>query len=307
MKKLSSAGGESDMRRKINIVEVGPRDGFQNLCTYIPVADKLHFIDGLANAGIRHIQITSFVSPKAIPQMKDASEVAKIAMARHPDLDMFALVPNLRGAQTAHDVGIKKVTNVISLSETHNKANIRRTHEESFTELAKIKESFPDMSVGVDVATAFGCPFEGHFPTANLLKFIERAHKLGVREFTLCDTTGMSNPAQVREVVNAVKPEYQDCVFQVHIHDTRNMGMVNSLAAIEAGIDYVQSTLGGLGGCPFAPGASGNTSTEDLVNMLNEMGFETGIDLPALIDLAKEEKGKIPDGIFSGHLININK
>lgn len=295
------------MNRKITIVEVGPRDGFQNLCSYIPVEEKLRFIDGLANAGIRHIQITSFVSPKAIPQMKDAVEVSEVAMANHPELDLFALVPNLRGAQTAHDVGMKKITNVISLSESHNKANIRRTHEESFTELDKIRDAFPDMSIGVDVATAFGCPFEGKLPTHQLLEFIEKAHRLGVHEFTLCDTTGMSNPAQVREVVNAVISAYPDSVFQVHIHDTRNMGMVNTLAAIEAGIDYVQSTLGGLGGCPFAPGASGNTSTEDLVNMLNEMGFETGIDLSALTALAKTERDRIPEGIFSGHLINIKE
>lgn len=294
------------MSRKINIVEVGPRDGFQNLCDYVPLEEKLHFIDGLVSSGINHIQITSFVSPKAIPQMKDAADVAREAMKRHPDADLFALVPNLRGAQTAHDIGMKKVTNVISLSESHNKANIRRSHDESFAELTKILETFPDMNVSVDIATAFGCPFEGKIPTQKLLDFIGRAHKLGVREFTLCDTTGMANPAQVREVVGAVKSAYPDSVFQVHIHDTRNMGMANTLAAIEAGIDYAQSTLGGLGGCPFAPGASGNTATEDLVNMLNEMGYDTGINLDELVALAREEKSKIP-GIYSGHLINIGE
>ncbi len=294
------------MARKINIVEVGPRDGFQNLCDYVPVEEKLRYIDGLADSGIRHMQITSFVSPKAIPQMKDAVDVAREALKSHPDLDLFALVPNLRGAQTAHDIGMKKVTNVISLSESHNKANIRRSHDESFAELAKIREAFPDMDVSVDVATAFGCPFEGKIPTERLVSFLQRAYDLGVREFTLCDTTGMANPAQVREVVHTVREKFPDCVFQAHIHDTRDMGMANTLAAIEAGIDYVQSTLGGLGGCPFAPGASGNTATEDLVNMLNEMGFATGIDLESLVALARDEKEKIP-GIYSGHLINIPK
>lgn len=292
------------MGRKIEIVEVGPRDGFQNLCDYIPTEDKLRFIDGLAEAGIKHIQITSFVSPKAIPQMRDAAEVAKESLAKHPDLNLFALVPNLRGAQAAKEAGLKKVSNVISLSESHNKANIRRTHDESFTELDKILDSAGDMKVSIDVATAFGCPFEGKFPLNKLMDFLGRAHNKGIREFTLCDTTGMANPTQVREVVSAVKQAFPDTVFQAHIHDTRNMGMVNTLAAIEAGIDHVQSTLGGLGGCPFAPGASGNTATEDLVNMLNEMGFETGVDQEKLVKLAKEEHEKIP-GIYSGHLLTI--
>ena len=292
------------MGRKIEIVEVGPRDGFQNLCDYIPAEEKLRFIDGLADAGITHIQVTSFVSPKAIPQMKDATEVAKEALARHPGLDFFALVPNLRGAQAAKDAGLKKVSNVISLSESHNKANIRKTHEESFAELDKILETLPELEVSIDVATAFGCPFEGKFPTEKLLSFLDVLYKKGIREFTLCDTTGMANPAQVREVVTKVKEAFPDATFEAHIHDTRNMGMVNTLAAIEAGIEKVQSTLGGLGGCPFAPGASGNTSTEDLVNMLNEMGYETGVDVEKLVSLAREEKAKIP-GIYSGHLLNM--
>lgn len=292
------------MPRRIEIVEVGPRDGFQNLCDYIPVEDKLHFIDGLADAGIKHIQITSFVSPKAIPQMKDAADVARESLSRHPDLNLFALVPNLRGARSAREAGMNKVSNVISLSESHNKANIRRTHEESFAELDKILDSVSNMELSVDVATAFGCPFEGKFPVSKLIDFLGRAHDKGIREFTLCDTTGMANPAQVREVVHKVLEAFPDTTFQAHIHDTRNMGMVNTLAAIEAGISHVQSTLGGLGGCPFAPGASGNTATEDLVNMLNDMGFETGVDQEKLVKLAREEKERIP-GIYSGHLLNI--
>lgn len=292
------------MARKIEIVEVGPRDGFQNLCDFIPTEEKLEFIDGLADAGIRHIQITSFVSPKAIPQMRDAGEVAAETLLRHPDLDVFALVPNLRGAQSARDSGLKKVSNVISLSESHNRANIRRTHEESFAELDKILQTVPDLKVSIDVATAFGCPFEGKTSVDKLLDFIANAYEKGIREFTLCDTTGMANPAQVRETIKKVTESFPEAVFQAHIHDTRNMGMVNTLAAIEAGLDYVQTTLGGLGGCPFAPGASGNTSTEDLAYMLNEMGFDTGVDHAKLIALARREKERI-NGIYSGHLINI--
>lgn len=202
------------MARKIEIVEVGPRDGFQNLCDYIPTEDKLRFIDGLADAGIRHIQITSFVSPKAIPQMKDAVDVARESLARHPDLDLFALVPNLRGAQTAKEAGLKKVSNVISLSETHNKANIRKTHDESFTELDKILDTVADLNIGIDVATAFGCPFEGKLETSRLIDFIGRAHDKGIREFTLCDTTGMANPAQVREVVRKVRDVFLTLLYR---------------------------------------------------------------------------------------------
>lgn len=292
------------MEQHIDIVEVGPRDGFQNLCAFLPTDKKLEFIDGMIQAGIRHMQITSFVSPRAIPQMKDAADIASCCLERYPELDLFALVPNLKGAQRASELGMKKVSNVISLSATHNQANIRRTHEESFVELQKILDTIPGMTVTVDVATAFGCPFEGMFTSQRLVDFVGHLQKMGVREFTLCDTTGMADPAQVRSVVKHVRRAFPDCVFAVHIHDTRNMGMACTLAAIESGITEVQSTLGGLGGCPFAPGASGNTATEDLVYMLHAMGYHTGIDFDALLALAKKEHREIP-GVYSGHHIHI--
>jgi len=289
----------------IQIVEVGPRDGFQNLCNYVPVETKLRFIDGMLEAGIRHMQITSFVSPKTIPQMKDSAEVAQACLSKHPDMDLFALVPNLKGARRAAELGMKKITNVISLSSSHNQANIRRTHEESFEELKKMHEQLPDLEISMDIATAFGCPFEGKLSLDELLTFIRRGYELGVKEFTLCDTVGLADPAQVRRYCSAVLKEFPECTFQVHIHDTRNMGMVCTLAAIESGITHVQTTLGGLGGCPFAPGASGNTATEDLVYMLNQMGYDTGVNFDKLLALAKEEKNLIP-GVYSGHHININ-
>lgn len=291
--------------RSIDIIEVGPRDGFQNLCDYMPAEKKMGIIDSLIEAGVRHMQITSFVSPKAIPQMKDAKEVAEACLEKYPELDLFALIPNFRGAQTAHEVGMKKVTNVISLSTSHNKANINRTHDESFAELEKIITSFPDMEVDLDVATAFGCPFEGKYTDPkNLLIFLTRAWDLGVRTFDLCDTVGVADPAQVRKVLGEVKREFPKARIEVHIHDTRNMGLVNTLAAIEAGADGVQSTLGGLGGCPFAPGASGNTSTEDLVHMLNEMGYDTGISFEKILAAAKAEYATV-NGVYSGHNIHI--
>lgn len=294
------------MNNKVQIVEVGPRDGFQNLKEYIPVEQKLKVIEDLIASGVKHIQHTSFVSPKAIPQLKDSKEITEILLKKYPDFDFFALVPNLYGAKAAYELGLRKVSYVVSLSVSHNKANINRTHEESLAELQNIMETYKDLHVCVDVATTFGCPFEGKFSTETVLEFIHKLAAMGVKEVNLCDTIGVANPRQVREIVAAVKKEFPGMELQVHIHDTRNMGIANTLAAIESGITKVQSTLGGLGGCPFAPGASGNTATEDLAYMLNDMGYETGIDVNKLIEAAKYEK-TIIDGNFSGHLMNIQK
>lgn len=294
------------MKTKINIVEVGPRDGFQNIAEYIPAQVKLEIIDGLVAAGIKSMQITSFVSPKAIPQMQDSRELTEVCLSKYPELDIFALVPNAKGAQAAHDLGMKKVANVISLSETHNQANIKSTHEQSIEGLLKIKDSFPSLKVCVDIATAFGCPFEGKPEIQSLLSFVNRIHKLGFDTFNICDTIGVANPAQVRETMKNLYVHFPTCEFHVHIHDTRNMGMTNTLAAIESGVRHVQTTLGGLGGCPFAPGASGNTATEDLVYMLEEMGYDTGADFAKLVALAKHEREIIPTGCYSGHQMNIH-
>ena len=290
---------------KIDIYEVGPRDGFQNIKTYIPLEEKIKIIDGLLEAGVQHIQFTSFVSPKAIPQMKDARELALTCRETHPDADLFALVPNLRGAQTAVDVGLDWVSYVVSLSESHNKANIRRSHEESFAELIKIQEAYPDLDICLDLATTFGCPFEGMKDVDDLIPFLRPYVERGIRTVNLCDTIGIANPAQVRRMVSAVKEAYGETDLQVHIHDTRNMGMVNTLAAIELGVTKVQSTLGGLGGCPYAPGASGNLATEDLAFMLTAMGYDTGIDLDKMVELARYQKTLIPEGLFSGHLYKV--
>ncbi|HCX63293.1 hydroxymethylglutaryl-CoA lyase [Sedimentibacter sp.] len=289
---------------KIKIVEVGPRDGFQNLKDYIPVEQKLKVIEDLIDAGVKHIQHTSFVSPKAIPQLKDSGELTKILLEKYSDFDFFALVPNLYGARSAYESGLRKVSYVVSLSVSHNKANINRTHDESFAELKTIMDTYKDLSVCVDVATVFGCPFEGKYSTDTVLKFLDRVANMGVKEMSLADTIGIANPKQVREIASSAVKEFPQVEFQAHIHDTRNMGMVNTLAAIESGITKVQSTLGGLGGCPFAPGASGNTATEDLVYMLNDMGYDTGIDVEKLIEAARYEKSII-NGNFSGHLVNI--
>jgi hydroxymethylglutaryl-CoA lyase len=285
-------------------VEIGPRDGFQNVKTYIPVEIKLQIIDGLVKAGYKKIQCTSFVSPRAIPQMVDAAQVAQTVLEKYPQVEFFALVPNLRGAQNAVAAGLKEITPVMSLSESHNLNNVRRTREQSIEEIRSIREAFPDIKITQDIATVFGCPFEGEMSVDALVELVGRLDGLGIHAFTLCDTVGLAYPALVQKVFGAVKKAFPADEFNVHIHDTRNMGLLNSYVALECGADSVQAAVGGLGGCPFAPGASGNTSSEDLVYMLNKCGFDTGVDFDKLLETAKFAK-KVIDGNFSGHQINI--
>ena len=293
--------------KKIDIYEVGPRDGFQNIKEYIPEATKKEIIDGLIASGIKHIEITSFVSPKAIPQLRDAQDIAKACLETYPDVDFLALVPNLRGAQTAADVGIQRIAYVVSLSESHNKANINRTHEQSYEALKEIMTQCPQLNIILDLATTFGCPFEGKFLPEQVVEFLKQYVELGVKQVCLCDTIGIANPRQVKDIIAAVWEAYPQLDLQVHIHDTRNMGVACTLAAIEAGVTKVQSTLGGLGGCPFAPGASGNLATEDLVYTLNEMGYDTGVQFEPILQLAKQEVKAIPTGVYSGHHIRIDQ
>lgn len=293
------------MTKAIEIYEVGPRDGFQSIKEYIPLETKIDIIGNLVAAGIQNIQLTSFISPKAIPQMQDATAVTEYCLKEFPNVNFFALVPNLRGAKTAWESGIRYVSYVVSLSESHNRANINRTHEESLAELKKIRNEIPDLGICVDLATAFGCPFEGKKSPEEVVSFLEPIINMGVQEINFCDTVGVANPKQVRETIAAVWERYPFLALQIHIHDTRNMGMVNTLAAIESGVTKVQSTLAGMGGCPFAPGASGNLATEDLAYMLLEMGYDTGVDFIKLLASAKELRTLIPNGTFSGHHINI--
>lgn len=293
--------------KKIDIYEVGPRDGFQNIKEYIPEATKKEIIDGLIASGIKHIEITSFVSPKAIPQLRDAQDIAKACLETYPNVDFLALVPNLRGAQTAADVGIQRIAYVVSLSESHNKANINRTHEQSYEALKEIMTQCPQLDIILDLATTFGCPFEGKFLPEQVVEFLKQYVELGVKQVCLCDTIGIANPRQVKDIIAAVWEAYPQLDLQVHIHDTRNMGVACTLAAIEAGVTKVQSTLGGLGGCPFAPGASGNLATEDLVYTLNEIGYDTGVQFEPILQLAKQEVKAIPTGVYSGHHIRIDQ
>ncbi|KMO87314.1 hydroxymethylglutaryl-CoA lyase [Megasphaera cerevisiae DSM 20462] len=292
--------------KKVEIYEVGPRDGFQNIKEYIPLETKLEIVDGLVQAGIRHIEVTSFVSPKAIPQLKDSLELSRRCLDQYPDVDFIALIPNLRGAQAAVQAGIKRIAYVVSLSASHNKANINRTHEQSYAALQEIMTAYPQLDIILDLATTFGCPFEGKVPASRVVEFLEEYITLGVKQVCLCDTIGIANPAQVRDSIAALRTAYPQLELQVHIHDTRNMGAACTLAAIEAGVTKIQSTLGGLGGCPFAPGASGNLATEDMIYMLNEMGYDTNINFERILNLAKEEVKRIPAGVYSGHHIHVD-
>ncbi len=287
-----------------DIYEVGPRDGFQNIGAFIPTSLKMELIERLLESGITRIQLTSFVSPKAVPQMADARDVAERFVGRYPGVRFGALVPNLFGARAARDCGIREINYVASVSLSHNQANINRTHAQSFEELARICNELPEMNVLFGAATAFACPFEGETPLAALLSFVEKAVRCGVKTVELADTIGMAYPAQVTRTFEAMSREFPDVKLGVHFHDTRNNGIVNSLLAMQFGVDYIQTSVGGLGGCPFAPGASGNTSTEDLVWLLEKSGYATGIDFDKLLACAKYAKAHIA-GNYSGHQLNI--
>ena len=292
------------MKKHIDIMEVCPRDGWQNLKTIIPYDRKIHYIRGMVEAGIRHMQVCSFVNPKAIPQMADAPQLAAEAAASFPECDFNALIPNLRGAQTAVNSGIRKVSFVVSASETHNKKNVNKTVAESLEALKEIRTVFPDLKVILAVATTFGCPFEGDIPLEKPLEIIRRGVELGIDMVELSDTIGIADPEQVKRTFGTVREKYPQLTLLSHMHDTRNNGIINSWTAAESGADIIHTALGGLGGCPFAPGASGNTSTEDLVFLLEKSGIDTGIDVQALIALAKEMRGEI-EGNYSGHQVKI--
>ena len=290
----------------VELVEVGPRDGFQSIKEFIPTELKKEIIDRLVDAGCTTVQVTSFVHPKAIPQMQDAKEVAQYVLQKYPALRAYALVPNLRGAQNAYEAGLREISYVISVSPGHNMANVRRTLDESFAELGTILSTYPDMKVVLDAATTFGCPYDGEVTLQQVLDYVQRAHGRGIRDIELCDTIGVATPLQVQKTIEALRAQFPDITFGVHIHDTRNMGMACSLAAMQCGVTRVSTTVGGLGGCPFAPGASGNTASEDFVYMAEKMGIQTGVNFEKLLQTAKYLREKVP-GNYSGHHINIQQ
>ena len=270
--------------KKVRIRDVGPRDGFQNVRTFIDTDKKLEIIDGLVTAGIQAIEITSFVNPKAIPQMADAAKVAAEVRKKYPDLEALALVPNLRGAENASKAGIRNVAYVVSASEAHNKANVNRSIDESVENLKELVLQHPELNVRVDIATAFGCPYSGTTPPEKVFRLLKVCRELRIQEVTLCDTIGIANPKQVSGLLNAVKDGFPKLNIALHLHNTRGMALANMAVAAECGITNFETSVGGLGGCPFAPGSEGNAATEDTVYMFEQMGVETGIDLEKLIE-----------------------
>lgn len=269
--------------QKIRITEVGPRDGFQNIKHHIATEIKIKIIKQLIESGIKKMEITSMVSPKAIPQLADSKEVINEVLTLFPNLISHVLVPNLKGAQIVYELGIRHINYVISVSPAHNKANINRTHEESIEGMKVIRQDFPDMDFTLSLATVFGCPFIGATSLYILLKLIEQAHQVGINAITLCDTIGVANPVQTQQILTILKNEFPDIDIGMHMHNTHGMALANMLVGLNNGISRFETAIGGLGGCPFAPGAAGNAATEDLVNMLNRMGYETDISIPNLL------------------------
>ena len=290
----------------VQITDVGPRDGFQNVKEFIDTDVKLTIIDKLYAAGVRSMELTSFVSPKAIPQMADAGIVARAALEKYPELRAVALVPNLRGAQNAWEAGVREIACVISASEAHNKANVNRTVAESVAGLAQIRAALPEVQIQLDIATAFGCPFAGEVPAQAVLDLIEQAQDVGLGGVTLCDTIGAADPAQVQRLLSDIRWKCPQLDLTLHFHNTRGMGLANIFAALELGLRKFETAVGGLGGCPFAPGADGNTATEDVVNMLCEMGYETGIDLDKYLEAVAYTQEHV-DARLSGKLLGVRR
>ena len=268
--------------------EVVTRDGFQIESSFVPTDDKVKLINELSECGYAKIEVTSFTSPKAIPMLRDAEEVMG-RIVRFPGVEYTVLVPNLRGAERAFESMADEFNLVMSASETHNLANLRMTREKSFAGLAEvIRYVNGKIPINVSLSTSFGCPMEGEVPQKVVEEFVHRFSDLGVRGVTICDTTGMANPIQVARMSDSLRKKFDRLQLTMHFHNTRGMGLANVLAAAQGGIIRFDGSLGGLGGCPYAPGASGNICSEDAIHMLDAMGYETGMDIVRLVNLARE-------------------
>ena len=273
---------------EVTLYEVSPRDGLQNEARLIPMVDKVALIDALSETGLRAIEITSFVNPKWIPQLADAVDVAS-RIQRKPGIIYSALVPNRQGLDAALKAGMKEIAVFLSASETHNKKNVNKTIADTLT---AFRETVPPaleqgLRVRAYVSTVYGCPYEGAVDPGRAVELCRELRALGCYQISLGDTIGVANPRQVRDVLTRVLAETPAPEVAVHFHDTRGTALANILVAVEMGISTVDAALGGLGGCPYAPGASGNVATEDVVYMLEGMGVRTGVDLDRLIDCSR--------------------
>ena len=278
----------ADLPARISLREVGPRDGLQNEDP-VPTAAKVELINTLARTGVSRIEAVSYVKPEAIPQMADADQVWD-GITRVPAVRYSALAPNLRGARRALDAGFTEVEVVVSASDTHNRRNVNRGTAESLDDIAVIIDEAHGRGAAcqVVVATAWGCPYEGDVPAGRVLSVAGRAVADGADSISFGDTTGMATPRRVTELVGGFRSRHPDVPLNLHFHNTRGTGLANVLAALELGVDDFDASVGGLGGCPYAPGASGNIATEELVYMVEDMGVATGVDLAAMIGAAEE-------------------
>ena len=290
----------------VRVSEVGPRDGLQNIDSILPTEAKKAWIAAEAAAGVPEIEVGSFVPPRLLPQLADTAELVPFARTL-PGLNVAVLVPNLRGAQAALAAGAHHISMPLSVSETHSLANVKKSHAQMFDEIAAVVAAVAAQpaalrpTLEVSLSTAFGCTLEGPVPEDRVVAMAERAIALGADEVGLADTTGYGNPGQVRRLTTRIRDAVgSERLTAVHLHNTRGQGLANVMAALEAGITTIDSSLGGLGGCPFAPGASGNIVTEDLVFLLEAMGLRTGIDIDRLLAARAEVQAALPDEALYG-------
>ncbi len=276
------------MKTRIFFNEVVTRDGFQMEPEFVPTDTKIALINALGHCGYAKIEVTSFTSAQSIPMLRDAEEVMG-RIDRVSGVEYTVLIPNLRGAERALGVRPDEFNLVMSTSETHNLTNLRMPREKSFLALREVIQRYGSVvPINVSLSACFGCPMEGDVPSAEVMFWASRFADLGVRGLTICDTTGMAHPRQVAHLCEDLRKRFPDLQLTLHFHNTRGMGLANLLAAVQSGIDRFDGSLGGLGGCPYAPGASGNICSEDAIHMLDAMGLDTGIDLQMLLPIARQ-------------------
>lgn len=282
------------------LTEVCPRDGFQSVSEWIPTETKVAIINKLIDCGFQQLEVTSFVHPKAIPQLKDSDEVLQ-QIKRSDDVKLRALVPNVRGLERAIAARVDKVKLMLSATDSHSISNANCTTLEALAKYEPLIERANESGMGVSgsISVAFGCPFEGDVPVERLAMICERYEAFGITQISLADTTGMANPEKIKRNVRALRAQFPNIVFSLHLHNTRGMAFANAVAGYEEGIIDFDSSTGGLGGCPYAPGASGNIATEDLLHGFEEMGIETNLSIDTVLDAAKFIQQLLPDAVDS--------
>jgi hydroxymethylglutaryl-CoA lyase len=289
-----------NLPKKLTVVEVGPRDGFQSERQFIPTDKKVEIINALLKTGLKNIQVTSFVHPKAVPQLADAEEVMS-KIDRLPGVSYRILAPNLRGVQRAIPHKPDKINLMMSASESHNRANANRSIEESLIDFEKIVPMILEAGISATggMACSLGCPFEGKIPIQQLERIVDRYIAMGITGISISDTVGVANPKLVYNVAAHMLDKYPKIHWHAHFHNNRDLALANILAAMQAGVTEFDASIGGLGGCPYAPNAAGNIATEDLVNMLKEMDVETGVDLDALMAVSEMVQQVVPHRLDS--------